>query len=209
MRFTLQSESSNGIMIKIPYPSAMANAVFVGGQEIEYTAWDSAQGRHGDLTKSFCGENRYVGIENFSEFYLTPGCTVNIRTKDSIMTSVRLNWTLEEFYADGGVTTFTDRVAAALGIHASLIKTVAVYEGSVIAVFQIVADEEKEEPLKDLRLVHLNLMDQIKRRVIDFGAPILSAISGGNMIEFDKNNEWESEEGNLFDDLVEITGQEN
>ena len=28
------------------------------------------------------------------------------------------------------------------------------------------------------------------------------------MIEFDKNNEWESDEGNLFDDLVEITGQE-
>jgi len=109
------------------------------------------------------------------------------------MTSVRLNWTLEEFYADGGVTTFTDRVAAALGIHASLIKTVAIYEGSVIAVFQIEADEEKEEPEKDLRLVHLNLMDQIKRRVIDFGAPILSAISGGNMIEFDTNNdEWES-----------------
>lgn len=50
-------------------------------------------------------------------------------------------------------------------------------------------------------------MDQIKRRVIDFGAPILSAISGGNMIEFDKDNdEWESQTGNLFDDMVEITG---
>lgn len=135
MRFTLQAESSSGIMVKIPYASAMANAIFVGGKEIPYTQWDSAEGRHGELSKSFCGENRYVGIENFSEFYLTPGCTVNISTKDSIMTSVRLNWTLDEFYADGGVTTFTDRVAAALGIHASLIKTVAVYEGSVIAVF--------------------------------------------------------------------------
>jgi hypothetical protein len=48
------------------------------------------------------------------------------------MCNVRLEWTLAEFYSTGGVTSFTDRVAGALGIHASTIKTVAVYQGSVV-----------------------------------------------------------------------------
>jgi hypothetical protein len=43
------------------------------------------------------------------------------------MCSVRLDWTLEQFYASGGVVTFVDRMAAVLGVHASQIKTVAVY----------------------------------------------------------------------------------
>lgn len=62
---------------------------------------------------------------------------------------MRLEWTLEEFYADGGVVSFTDRVAAALGIHASEIKTVSVYEGSVVVVFFIDADYEACEVDED------------------------------------------------------------
>ena len=53
------------------------------------------------------------------------------------MTKVRLEWTLAEFYADGGVTRFVDRMAAALDINANRIKTVAVYEGSVIVDFEV------------------------------------------------------------------------
>eukprot|EP00351_Strombidinopsis_sp_SopsisLIS2011_P002888 CAMPEP_0116877818 /NCGR_PEP_ID=MMETSP0463-20121206/9560_1 /TAXON_ID=181622 /ORGANISM="Strombidinopsis sp, Strain SopsisLIS2011" /LENGTH=64 /DNA_ID=CAMNT_0004525403 /DNA_START=10197 /DNA_END=10391 /DNA_ORIENTATION=- len=49
---------------------------------------------------------------------------------------------MDEFYADGGVVSFTNRVAAALGIHASTIKTVAVYEGSVVVEFEILADDD-------------------------------------------------------------------
>ena len=57
--------------------------------------------------------------------------------RDAIMTKVRLEWTLEDFYADGGVTRFVDRMAAALNIDAHRIKTVAVYEGSVIVEFEV------------------------------------------------------------------------
>lgn len=73
------------------------------------------------------------------------------------MTKVRLEWTLEEFYADGGVTRFVDRMAAALDISANRIKTVAVYEGSVIVDFEVIqlntdetesnTEEEAEEEL--------------------------------------------------------------
>lgn len=50
-----------------------------------------------------------------------------------------MEWTLDEFFADGGTTTFMDRVAASLGIHASTIKMVSVYEGSLIVNYEIQA----------------------------------------------------------------------
>jgi len=56
-----------------------------------------------------------------------------------------MEWTLDEFYADGGTTRFVDRIAAALGIDRSRIKTVAVYEGSVIVDFFIEAESTSDE----------------------------------------------------------------
>lgn len=127
MRYTLKSDRGN-VKIKVPYPNAGAYSVLANGVLKEYNTWDKNLGRHAEIqgTKG-CGENRFVGVENFLEFVLTPGCEITIKPKDSIMSSVRLDWTLEGFYAAGGVVSFTDRVAAALGIHASTIKTVAVY----------------------------------------------------------------------------------
>jgi hypothetical protein len=119
MRFVLKADVG-GILIKIPYPNAGSYTVFANGNEKSYTPWDKTAGRHGELTKrAGCGENRYVGVENFLEFYLTPNCEIKVVPRDSIMVSVRLDWTLEEFYAANGVDNFTDRMAAVLGVHAS------------------------------------------------------------------------------------------
>ena len=60
-----------------------------------------------------------------------------IEPKDSIMTKVRMDWTMAEFFAEGGTTRFVDRLAASLGIDSYRIKTVAVYEGSVVVDFSI------------------------------------------------------------------------
>lgn len=66
------------------------------------------------------------------EFYLTPGCTLEILPRDAIQVNVRMEWTFAEFFADGGTTKFVDRLAASLGIQGSDIKVVSVYEGSLI-----------------------------------------------------------------------------
>jgi hypothetical protein len=66
-----------------------------------------------------CGENRYDGSNNVLEFMITPDCKIEIRPIDAIVSNVRMEWTLDEFYGAGGVTSFVDRVSAALGIHAS------------------------------------------------------------------------------------------
>jgi hypothetical protein len=46
-----------------------------------------------------------------------------------------MNWTLKEFFSDGGTTKFVDRIAASLGIRAANIKVVSVYQGSVVVDF--------------------------------------------------------------------------
>lgn len=141
IRFNLDA-SVGGVKILIPYPVAGSIQVTANGKKKSYTPWDDALGRHGPLTKTKgCGENRFVGIENFLEFYISPGCEILLEPKDSIMTKVRMDWSLAEFYSDGGTTRFVDRLAASLGIAANRIKTVAVYEGSVVVDFIIESED--------------------------------------------------------------------
>lgn len=119
MRYVLKADRG-AVKIKIYYPNAGAYAVYVNGVEKEYTPWDKDLGRHGRLTKTKgCGENRFVGIENFLEFYLTTDCVIVVKPNDSIQVSVRLDWTLDEFYANDGYTAFVDRVSAVLNVNPS------------------------------------------------------------------------------------------
>lgn len=148
------------------------------------TVWSSSIGGPGPLTKKQgCGEWRFIAIQNYIEFYLQAGCEIEIRPLDQIRTNIRLNWTLEEFYADGGTTTFTDRVAASLGVPAWRIKTVAVYEGSVIVLFDLLADDSVESPLEELK----NLGDKLVEVLVNskdnlLGAPILDLDFNGQNI---------------------------
>ncbi len=73
-----------------------------------------------------------MGVINILEFYLNKGCSVFIVPIDSIQSSVRMNWTLNEFFKDGGTTKFVDRIAASLGIKIANVKVVSVYTGSVV-----------------------------------------------------------------------------
>jgi hypothetical protein len=146
MRFRLDAPSG-GMKIKIPYPIAGSIQVSADGVAQPYTAWDDALGAPGELQKTQCGENRFVGVENYLEFYITPDCEIGIEPRDAIMTTVRLQWSLDEFYEDGGVTTFVDRLAASLGIESYQIKTISVYQGSVIIEYIITAPDDMEEDM--------------------------------------------------------------
>lgn len=65
---------------------------------------------------------------------------------------------MNEFFSDGGTTTFIDRLCAALGIHASTVKVVAVYQGSVIVQYQINSVDDSGNPIDyNLTYVQSNL----------------------------------------------------
>lgn len=66
---------------------------------------------------------------------------------------VRMSFSLEDFFSDGGTTTFMDNLAGQLGIHASTIKVVSVYEGSTVVDYEIGLDtddvaEDSDEALE-------------------------------------------------------------
>lgn len=147
MRFNLDARVG-GTKIKIPYPIAGSIAVSVAGTKVEPNKYDDNILAPALLTKDKgCGENRYVGVENYLEFWIEPGCEIHVEPKDSIMAKVRMDWTMAEFFSDGGTTTFVDRLAASLGIPSYRIKVVALYQGSVIVDFQI--DPEEPEAVAD------------------------------------------------------------
>jgi len=175
MRVNLDA-NTGGTMIRIPYPVAGSIQIYANGKKKSYTPWDEELGRNAPLTKTKgCGENRFVGIENFLEFYITPGCLIDIEPKDSIMTKVRMDWSLAEFYSSGGTTRFVDRLAASLGIAANRIKTVAIYEGSVVVDFVIEAEEGEsaEEAAANFAAIETKLVAQVESGDLDIGAPIM------------------------------------
>jgi len=61
------------------------------------------------------------------------------------MLGIRMEFTVAEFFESGGIVTFTDKMAAVLGIHAADIKVVSVYEGSTIVDFIVMAAETVSE----------------------------------------------------------------
>ena len=58
-----------------------------------------------------------------------------------------MEWSLDEFFSEGGTTQFIDRLTASLGIHASTVKVVSVYEGSLIINYEISVDDDDEDAL--------------------------------------------------------------
>jgi hypothetical protein len=62
-----------------------------------------------------------------------------------------MEWSFDEFYAEGGTTSFVDRLAGSLGIHASTIKVVSVFEGSLVVNYEIAPTKEEPLSLEDLK----------------------------------------------------------
>ena len=62
-----------------------------------------------------------------------------------------MEWTFDEFFANGGTTSFMDRVAGSLGIHASTIKIVSVYEGSLVVNYEITDPDNDTNKLEAIK----------------------------------------------------------
>jgi hypothetical protein len=69
------------------------------------------------------------------------------------MLAIRMEFGLDEFFASGGIATFTDRMAATLGIHKADLKIVSVYEGSTVVEFMVISDKETQTVPVDLEKV--------------------------------------------------------
>jgi len=110
-------------------------------------------------------------VQNILEFYLPAGCTLTVLPRDAVSTNVRMEWTLDAFFAKGGTTAFVDRVCGALGIHASTVKIVSLYEGSLVVNYNLVADAAPDAP--SLESIQAAQTEQFATGGLDLGAPLL------------------------------------
>lgn len=181
MKFALRSANPEARMtVKIYYPSAQSRQIFKNGKYIPFNQWDKSINQYGAISeKQECGENRYIGVKNILEFAISGGCELEIRPRNAIQSMVRMEWTMEEFYATGGTTTFLDRLAGSLGIHASTIKIVSVYQGSLVINYEITTPDDDQSTLN---AIQADMEDKFATNKIDLGAPILDVKAGENSI---------------------------
>jgi len=145
MRFELRTDDSTaGMTVRIAYPSAMSRKVTKNGVLVDMNPWSEAERGYSSIQQTHCGENRYIGVKNILEFYITAGCRLDISPRNAVQTMVRMEFKMQDFFDNGGTTLFIDRLASTLGIHASTIKIVSVYEGSLVVNYGIENDDEEE-----------------------------------------------------------------
>jgi len=183
-KFTLYSDSTHpGTLLKIRYPDAGAYKIYLENGELAIpTDWDHKTETWAIPTGKYCGENRYVGVWNYLDFWIEPGCTLYIYPRDAIMLAIRLEWTLKEFFYEDSIGKFQDRMAAALGIHKGDVKVVQVYEGSVIIEFQVFAEEGDENPLATLQLLEQKFIDTAPTLGDSLGAPVMQIVTSEGKI---------------------------
>jgi hypothetical protein len=56
-----------------------------------------------------CGSWRFEGAAtNRLQFWMEPGCKIKIKQQEGVELGIRLQFTLEEFFNNGGITVFID-----------------------------------------------------------------------------------------------------
>lgn len=159
------------MVLRVLYSNSGSRAILKDGVEQPYNEWDDSIRAFGEIKRTLCGENRYIGAKNILEFYIIEGCELHVSPRDAIQTLVRMEWTLDEFFAEGkGRSTFAQKLAGSLGIHMSTVKVVSVYQGSLVVNYELAATEE--EPLKLEEILVLQTQKFATGKV-ELGAPIL------------------------------------
>lgn len=129
---TMEGNSFEWAVFYIYYPIANFISVSVAGQIVQpQLATDT-----NELSTQFdvCGANRYYYTNGTIGFVLNgkTGCQVKLSVTNNVQISAKLQTTVSEFYANGGVTKFVDRMCAYLNITTDRLKVVGVFAGSVV-----------------------------------------------------------------------------
>jgi len=79
MRFLLNGLSRTmGATIRIAYPGAESRSIVKDGSIVQPNQWNDDIQMYDEVKQSYCGENRYIGVQNILEFYITVNCTLFI-----------------------------------------------------------------------------------------------------------------------------------
>jgi hypothetical protein len=156
MRWRLDTKNpKSGFTVVIQFEGAQSKSIMKDGEEVPYNAWvkptaEGMSGEYGEVKQEVCGENRFVGTKNVLEFFINGECELQIQPRDAIQTKVRMEWTMDKFFAEGGTTSFIDRLCGSLGIHASTVKVVGVSPGSINVDYEITPTADEPMSLEQI-----------------------------------------------------------
>jgi hypothetical protein len=83
--FTLKSQNADAALIlRIFYPDTGSFSIYANDVFIESNAFNDETKDYEVIQGKQCGENRFLGIKNVLEFYITKGCFIKIKPRDAI-----------------------------------------------------------------------------------------------------------------------------
>lgn len=144
LKFQLQKRSLNGtasdwVSVRIWYPVASSVSVYVNNTVPVNPIIASS---NEDVTNrtATCGANKYFSANNTIAFMVNglANCQVRITVTSNVQVKTVLNIDPEQFYANGGITSFLAKMAAFLKIPVSRLRVNGVTKGSTIVDFVIV-----------------------------------------------------------------------
>lgn len=90
MTYSLRADKGQ-IKVKVPYWNAGSYNIYINGTYIPSNPWNKATNTPSELTGlRGCGENRFVGVQNYLEFIITAGCELKVLPVDAITSNVRM-----------------------------------------------------------------------------------------------------------------------
>ena len=131
------------LKVRVDFTDPLAMRVYLNGKVKPQN--ELKNGVMQPLTGARCGENRWDSINAVLEFTLQGGdsaCEVEVKALESIQLTVRMNSTVDDFFATEGELSYIERLALQLGIATNRIKIVGVYTGSVVVDSEILSNEE-------------------------------------------------------------------
>ena len=84
LRFGLSSDATAGVRVRVLYDNVGSKTVKANGNVIQPMGFDDISRLPLELPKQTCGENRFVTLANYLEFYITPGCKILVEPNNSI-----------------------------------------------------------------------------------------------------------------------------
>jgi len=75
--FTLKSQNRDAaLVLRIFYPDTGSFSIYANDEFVESNSFNDETKQYDEISGKKCGENRFLGIVNILEFYITPGCMI-------------------------------------------------------------------------------------------------------------------------------------
>ena len=133
--------STAGVIVTIQYTTIEPMLVFDSAGTFILQNSYAEDTLQQELPSTACGQWRLqgrqkaIGNKSRLQFYITPGCTLSVKSIYAMQGTIKLADDPSEFITQGYVPTFQTNMGTLLGLDANFIEVYTVQEGSTIVEF--------------------------------------------------------------------------